>query len=83
MNMLNIGYSCYVSEDKIVAIAEADTSPIKRLIQEARDKGALIDCTYGKKTKSVIITNSDHVILSSRNVDFILGNGKGDDEDEE
>lgn len=43
--MLNIGYSCYVSADKVVALAYPDSSPIKRLVQEAKDKGALIDCT--------------------------------------
>lgn len=71
--MLNIGYSCYVSADKVVALAYPDSSPIKRLVQEAKDKGALIDCTYGKKTKTVIVTVSDHVILSSRTSEYILG----------
>ena len=83
MKLISIGFGNLVSANRIVSIVSPESAPIKRLIQEARDKGALIDCTYGKKTKSVIITNSDHVILSSRNVDFILGNGKGDDEDEE
>lgn len=49
--MLNIGYSCYVSADKVVALASPDSSPIKRLVQEAKDKGALIDCTYGQKNQ--------------------------------
>ena len=71
--MLNIGYSCYVSKDMVVAMASPDSSPIKRLVQEAKDKGALIDCTYGKKTKTVIVTVSDHVILSSRTSEYILG----------
>ncbi len=71
--MLNIGYSCYVSADKVVALASPDSSPIKRLVQEAKDKGVLIDCTYGKKTKTVIVTVSDHVILSSRTSEYILG----------
>ena len=71
--MLNIGYSCYVSADKVVALASPDSSPIKRLVQEAKDKGALIDCTYGKKTKTVIVTVSDHVIQSSRTSEYILG----------
>ncbi len=70
--MFNIGYSCYVSADKVVAIASPDSSPIKRLVQEAKDKGALIDCTYGKKTKTVIVTASDHVILSARTAEYIL-----------
>ncbi|MCD8006836.1 MAG: DUF370 domain-containing protein [Oscillospiraceae bacterium] len=79
MNVVDIGYSCYVSTDKIVAIASPDTSPIKRIIQEAKDRGSLIDCTFGKKNKSVIITVSDHVILSSRTADYILGTDEGDE----
>ena len=81
-SMINIGYSCYVSSDKIVAIASPDSSPIKRIVQEARDKGSLIDCTYGKKTKSVIVTVSDHVILSSRSSEYILGMNKEEEADE-
>ncbi|HIT59632.1 MAG TPA: DUF370 domain-containing protein [Candidatus Faeciplasma pullistercoris] len=81
-SMINIGYSCYVSSDKIVAIASPDSSPIKRIVQEARDKGSLIDCTYGKKTKSVIVTVSDHVILSSRSSEYILGMNGEEEADE-
>ncbi len=80
MNVVNIGYSCYVSTDKIVAVASPDTSPIKRIIQEAKDRGSLIDCTFGKKNKSVIITVSDHVILSSRTAEYILGTDEGENE---
>ncbi len=80
MDMLNIGYSCYVSKTRIVAVIAPDSSPVKRLIQEARDKGTLIDATYGKKNKAVIVMDSDHIILSSRTADYILG-GK-DEEDE-
>ena len=68
-----VRYNSYVSADKVVALASPDSSPIKRLVQEAKDKGALIDCTYGKKTKTVIVTVSDHVILSSRTSEYILG----------
>lgn len=82
MDMINIGYSCYVSSDKIVSIASPDSSPIKRIVQEAKDKGTLIDCTYGKKTKSVIITVSDHVILSSRTSEYILGKSGKDENNE-
>ena len=78
--MLNIGYSCYVSKTRIVAVIAPDSSPVKRLIQEARDKGTLIDATYGKKNKAVIVMDSDHIILSSRTADYILG--VKDEEDE-
>lgn len=81
MNTVNIGYSCYVMADRIIAVVEPSSSPIKRLIQDSRDKGTLIDATYGKKTKSVIVTDSDHVILSSREPEYILKT-KGESGDE-
>ncbi len=81
MDVINIGYSCYVLKNRIIAVVEPSSSPIKRLIQDARDKGTLIDATYGKKTKSVIVTDSDHVILSSRAPEFILS-AKEEDKDE-
>ena len=81
MDVINIGYSCYVLRGRIIAVVEPSSSPIKRLVQDARDKGTLIDATYGKKTKSVIVTDSDHVILSSREPEYILG-PKGDDKNE-
>lgn len=81
MDVINIGYSCYVLRGRIIAVVEPSSSPIKRLIQDSRDKGTLIDATYGKKTKSVIVTDSDHVILSSREPDSVLGiKGVHDDE---
>ncbi len=80
MDMLNIGYSCFVSKQRIIAVIAPDSSPVKRLIQEARDKGTLIDATYGKKNKAVIIMDSDHVILSGRTADYILGGKEEDDE---
>lgn len=81
MDVINIGYSCYVLRGRIIAVVEPSSSPIKRLIQDSKDKGTLIDATYGKKTKSVIVTDSDHVILSAREPEYIL-NVKGDNADE-
>ncbi len=75
-DVINIGYSCYVLRSRIIAVVEPSSSPIKRLIQDSRDKGSLIDATYGKKTKSVIVTDSDHVILSARSPEYILNNGE-------
>ena len=65
MKFINIGFGNMVSADKIVAIVSPESAPIKRLIQEARDTNVLIDATYGRKTRAVIITDSDHVILSA------------------
>lgn len=79
MDVINIGYSCYVLRSRIIAVVEPSSSPIKRLVQDSRDKGTLIDATYGKKTKSVIVMDSDHVILSARDPEYIL-DPKGDEE---
>lgn len=65
INLINIGFGNIVSASRIIAIVSPDSAPIKRMIQEARDKGALIDATYGRKTRAVIITDSDHIILSA------------------
>ena len=65
MQLINIGYGNMVSSSRIVAVIAPDSAPIKRLIGEARDKGSLIDATYGRRTRAVIITDSDHVILSA------------------
>lgn len=65
MRLLNIGYGNFISVDRIIAMSAPDSAPIKRLIQDARDRGTLIDATCGKKTKSVIVMDSDHVILSA------------------
>lgn len=65
MQFINIGYSNLISAARIVALAAPDSAPMKRLIQDSRETGRAIDCTCGKKTKSVIVTDSDHVILSA------------------
>lgn len=64
MELLNIGFGNVVSADKVVAILSSDSAPIKRLIQETRDRQMLIDATFGRKTRSVIVMSSNHVILS-------------------
>lgn len=65
MQLINIGYGNMVSSSRIVAVIAPDSAPVKRLIGDARDKGSLIDATYGRRTRAVIITDSDHVILSA------------------
>ena len=64
-NFINIGYGNIVSTDKIVSIVNPESAPIKRMISEARERGILIDATHGRKTRGVIITNSNHVVLSA------------------
>lgn len=65
IKLINIGFGNIVSSNRIVAIVSPESSPIKRIIQESRDKGMLIDATYGRRTRAVIITDSDHIILSA------------------
>lgn len=66
---IKVGDSSVISLQRLIAIVSADSAPIRRMIQEARERGTLIDTTYGKKNLSVLIMDSDHLILSSRTVD--------------
>jgi len=65
MKLINIGFGNMVSASRLVAIVSPESAPIKRIIQEAKDSGTLIDATYGRRTRAVIITDSDHIILSA------------------
>ena len=85
MKLLNIGFGNMVSTDRLVAIVSLDSAPIKRMIQEGRDRGMLIDATYGRKTRSVVIMDSDHIVLSAIQPDTVAArlNGKEAVEEEE
>ncbi|WP_018132922.1 extracellular matrix/biofilm regulator RemA [Effusibacillus pohliae] len=65
IKLINIGFGNIVSANRIISIVSPESAPIKRIIQEARDRGMLIDATYGRRTRAVIITDSDHIILSA------------------
>ena len=65
MKLINIGFGSMVSAEWIVAVVGPDSAPIKRMIQESRERGMLIDATYGRKTASIFIMDSDHVVLSA------------------
>lgn len=65
MKLINIGFGNMVSANRLVAIVSPESAPIKRIIQDARESGRLIDATYGRKTRGVLVTDSDHVILSA------------------
>ncbi len=77
MKFINIGYGNAVSAERIISVVGADSSPIKRLIQDAKEDGRAIDTTCGKKTRSVIITDSNHVIMSPISPETILGRLEG------
>lgn len=73
MKLINIGFGNIVSGDRVVAIVSPESAPIKRIVQDARDKGLLIDATCGRRTRAVIITDSDHIILSAIQTETIAG----------
>jgi len=86
MKLINIGYGNVVSADRVVAMISPESAPIKRIIQEGRDRGDLIDATYGRRTRAVIIMDSGHIILSAIQPETISNRavGKADAmEDEE
>ena len=65
MRLINIGFGNMVSSDRIMTVVSPDSAPIKRMVQEAKERGMLIDASYGIKTRAVIIMDSDHIILSA------------------
>ena len=65
MKLINIGFGSMVAANRVLAIVAPDSAPIKRVVQEARDRGMLIDASYGRKTQSVLLMDTDHVILSA------------------
>ena len=86
MKFINIGFGNMIATDRIITIVSPDSAPVKRLIQDAKDAGRVIDVSCGRRTRSVIITDSEHVILSAIQAETIanrLDNGLDNDDPEE
>ncbi len=83
MKLINIGFGNMVSANRLVAIVSPESAPIKRIIQDSRDRGCLIDATYGRRTRAVIITDSEHVVLSALQPETIANRLNDRDEDDE
>ena len=90
MKLINIGFGNMVSANRLVAIVSPESAPIKRIIRDADDRGMLINATYGRRTRAVIVTDSDHIILSAvqpitvaHRLDGIDDQSDVEDEDEE
>ena len=85
MKLVNIGFGSMVAAGRILAVVDPDSAPIKRVVQEARDRGMLIDASYGRKTRSVLLMDTDHVILSALTTQALgeRWQGKLEDETEE
>ena len=83
MKLINIGFGNMVSASRLVAIVSPESAPIKRVILDAKDRGSLIDATYGRRTRAVLITDSDHVILSAVQPETVANRLNDRDEEEE
>ncbi len=87
MKLVNIGFGNMVSANRMIAIISPDSAPVKRIIQDARERGNLIDATQGRRTRAVIVTDSDHIILTYLQTETLANRiaeeNSIDDEDEE
>lgn len=83
MKLINIGFGNMLSSDRLLAIVSPDSAPIKRLVQEAKDRGMLIDATYGRRTRAIVIMDTDHVVLSSVQPETIAGRAGEKEQTEE
>ena len=82
MKLLNIGFGNMVAASRLLAIVSPDSAPIKRIIQDAKDSGRLIDATYGRRTRAVLMMDSDHVILSAIQPETVAGRLSDDVQEE-
>ena len=73
MKLINIGFGNMISAGRLIAIVSPESAPIKRMVQEARDRGVLIDATYGRRTRAVLIMDSDHIVLSALQPETVGG----------
>jgi len=80
---VNIGFGNSVNTDRIIAMVSPDSAPIKRIVQECKEKGNLIDASHGRRSKTVILTDSDHVILSYLQPETLMHRINGEEENEE
>ena len=83
MKLINIGFGNMISSSRLLAIVSPDSAPIKRLVQEAKDRGMLIDATYGRRTRAIVVMDTDHVILSAVQPETIAGRAGEKEQSEE
>lgn len=83
MKLINIGFGSMVAAARVLTVLDPDSAPIKRVVQEARERGMLIDASYGHKTKSVILMDTDHVILSALTPETVAARWTGKQEKQE
>ena len=81
MKLINIGFGSMIAAGRVMAIVDPESAPIKRVVQEARERGMLIDASYGRKTQAVILMDTDHVILSALTPDTLSARWSEKEED--
>lgn len=79
MQLLNIGFGSMVSAERLLAVVSPDSAPIKRIVQEGKERGTAIDATYGRKTKAVLIMDSDHIVLSALTPEVLTARLNGEE----
>ena len=78
LKLVNIGFGNMIAVDRVLAVVSPDSAPIKRMAQEARDRGILIDATFGRKTRAVLIIDNDHLVLSALTPEVVTGRIEGE-----
>lgn len=79
MKLINIGFGNVVLSSRIIAVISPESAPVKRIIREAEEKGKLVNATYGRRTRAVVVTDSDHIVLSALQPETIAGRITGED----
>jgi extracellular matrix regulatory protein A len=74
VQLINVGYGNFISADKVIAVVDADSAPVKRAVLDARKKGDLVDATLGHKTRSVLVMESGHLVLSAKSTETVAAN---------
>ena len=82
MRLVNIGFGNVIHAERIIAIVSPDSAPIKRMVQEGKERGTVIDASFGRKTRAVIVTDSDHIILSYLTVETVANRAAGEEKAE-
>ena len=77
MQFINIGFGNLISAQRLIAVVSPDSAPVKRLVQESRDRGMLIDASFGRRIRSVVIMDTDHVILSAIQPEILTARANG------
>lgn len=83
MKLINIGFGSLISRERLLTVVSPDSAPVKRLVQEAKERGMCIDASYGRKTQAVLLMDTDHVILSALTPETIAARANGSKEDKE